>query len=152
MCTCLKCRRAVLANVAAWGARKGGTVLIVHVRLQAILASLVMPRIVPSRIALARRGSLWALATLLAVLASARLLRRYGRLNFIEFSWEKVAYRRRFSRSSPPAQGFAPTASPHTPGGCLQILANTGAAKNGPMRDLGRLGGGLIGVSVLRQK
>ena len=44
------------------GARKkGGTVLIVHVRLQAILASLVMPHIVPSRIALARRGSLWAL-------------------------------------------------------------------------------------------
>ena len=42
--------------------------------------------IVRSRIALARRGSLWALATLLAVLASARLLRRYGRLNFIEFS------------------------------------------------------------------
>ena len=57
-----------------------------HVRLQAILASLVMPRIVPSRIALARRGSLWALATLLAVLASARLLRRYGRLSHIEFS------------------------------------------------------------------
>lgn len=56
----------------------------------------------PSRIAL---GS----GTLLAVLASARLLRLYGRLNFIEFSWEKVAYRRRFSRSSPPAQGFAPT-------------------------------------------
>jgi hypothetical protein len=77
--------------------------------------------IVPSRIALARRGSLWALATSLAVLASARLLRRYGRLNFIEFSSEKVAYRRRFSRSSPPArrEGFAPTASPHTPGGCL---------------------------------
>jgi hypothetical protein len=64
---------------------------------------------------------------------------------------EKVAYRRRFSRSSPPAQGFAPTASPHTPGGYLQILANTGAAKNGPMRDLGRLGGGLIGVSVDRR-
>jgi len=95
----------------------------------------------PSRIAL---GS----GTLLAVLASARLLRLYGRLNFIEFSWEKVAYRRRFSRSSPPAQGFAPTAFPHTPGGCLQILANAGAAKNGPMRELGRLGGGLIGVSV----
>ena len=97
----------------------------------------------PSRIAL---GS----GTLLAVLASARLLRLYGRLNFIEFSWEKVAYRRRFSRSSPPAQGFAPTAFPHTPGGCLQILANAGAAKNGPMRELGRLGGGLIGVSVSR--
>jgi hypothetical protein len=97
----------------------------------------------PSRIAL---GS----GTLLAVLASARLLRLYGRLNFIEFSWEKVAYRRRFSRSSPPAQGFAPTAFPHTPGGCLQILANAGAAKNGPMRELGRLGGGLIGVSVAR--
>ena len=32
-----------------------------HVRLQAILASLVMPHIVPSRVALARRGSLWAL-------------------------------------------------------------------------------------------
>jgi hypothetical protein len=45
------------------------------------------------------------------------------------------------------AQGFAPTAFPHTPGGCLQILANAGAAKNGPMRELGRLGGGLIGVS-----
>jgi hypothetical protein len=51
-----------------------------------------MPRIVPSRIALARRGSLSALAILLAVLASARLLRRYGRLNFIEFFWEKVAF------------------------------------------------------------
>ena len=53
-CTCLKCRRAVLANVAAWGARKGGTVLIVHVRLQAILASLVM---LPN--SLFGRGLLW---------------------------------------------------------------------------------------------
>ena len=148
-CTCPKCRRADLTNVAAWGARKRGY------RLNRARASASNPRLTryasqhcsvedcsgPSRIAL---GS----GTLLAVLASARLLRLYGRLNFIEFSWEKVAYRRRFSRSSPPAQGFAPTASPHTPGGCLQILANTGAAKNGPMRDLGRLGGGLIGVSV----
>jgi len=73
------------------GAReKGGTVLIVHVRLQAILTSHLTrdasQLTVPSRIALAlaRRGSLWALATLLdvLVLASARLLRRYGRLNF----------------------------------------------------------------------
>ena len=63
-----------------------------------------------------------------------------------------MAYRRRFSRSSPPAQGFAPTAFPHMPGGCLQILANAGAAKNGPMRDLGRLGGGLIGVSLASLK
>jgi len=87
-CTCLKCRRAVLTNVAAWGARKRGY------RLNRARASASNPRltrdasqlIVPSRIALARRGSLWALATSLAVLASARLLRRYGRLNFIEFS------------------------------------------------------------------
>jgi hypothetical protein len=131
----------------AWSARKRGY------RLNPARASASNPRltrdasqlIVPSRIALVRRGSLWALATLLAVLASARLLRR-GRLSFIEFSWEKVAYRRRFSRSSPPAQGFAPTAPLHTPGGCLPLLANAGAVKNGPMRDFGRVGGGLIGV------
>jgi hypothetical protein len=36
------------------------------------------------------------------------------------------------SLRSPPAQGFAPAASPHTPGGCLQILAKAGAANNGP--------------------
>ena len=29
-----------------------------------------------------------------------------------------------------------------TPGGCLQILANAGAAKNGPMLEFGRLGVG----------
>jgi hypothetical protein len=35
----------------------------------------------------------------------------------------------------------------HAAGGrCLQILANAGAAKNGPMRELDRLGGGLIAL------
>ena len=49
---CLKWRRAVLTNVAAGGAQKRG--LIVHVRLQAIVASLVM---LPN--SLFRRGLLW---------------------------------------------------------------------------------------------
>ena len=57
-----------------------------------------------------------------------------------------MVWARRVSRSSPPAQGFAPAASPHTPGGCLQILANAGAAKNGPMPDFVWIRGGLIGV------
>ena len=57
-----------------------------------------------------------------------------------------MVWARRVSRSSPPAQGFAPAASPHTPGGCLQILASAGAAKNGPMRDFVWIRGGLIGV------
>ena len=79
----------------------------------------------PSRIAPLGSG------TLLAVLASARLLRRYGRLNFIEFSWEKVAYRRRFSRSSPPAQGFAPTAAYGVPSHAGGLPANTGERRGG---------------------
>ena len=60
-----------------------------------------------------------------------------------------MVWARRVSRSSPPAQGFAPAASPHTPGGCLQILASAGAAKNGPMRDFVWIRGGLIGVLLL---
>jgi hypothetical protein len=135
-------------NVAAWGARKRGY------RLNRARASASNPRltrdasqlIVPSMIALVRRGSLWALATLLAVLASARLLRRYGRLSFTEFSWEKVAYRRRFSRSSPLAQGFAPTAPLTRRGAACKYWRTFGATKNGPMREFGRLGGGLIDV------
>ena len=53
-----------------------------------------------------------------------------------------MVWARRISRSSPPAQGFAPAASPHMPGGCLQILANAGAAKNGPMPDFVWIRGG----------
>jgi hypothetical protein len=149
-CTCLKCRRAVLTNVAAWGARKRGYRLN-RVRLQAILASRLTRHasqlIVRSRIALVRRGSLWALAALLAVLAPARLLRRYGRygrLNFIEFSWEKVAYRR-FSRSSELAAGAGARAYAYgvpSHAGGLPANERRGRKMDQLMQELGRLGVG----------
>jgi hypothetical protein len=134
------------------GARKkGGTVLIVHVRLQAIVASLVMlPNSLFRRGLLwhRRRGLLWlsrialGSGTLLAVLASARLLRRYGRLNFIEFLGESGLQEALFAELAAGAGVRAYGVPSHAGGLPGQILANAGAAKNGRMREFGRLGVG----------